>query len=362
MNRYSLDQDGLDGVFNPEQNTNEPAKPDQNAFIKPENLNSESQTKSVSSKRPSKLALLATIVATGLVSLVVISHFGSQKNNSHQEEETSSTSPLNAEASLEIKKDDLLLKENIDTQNQVSAPENKKITPASETTDYVAKDSDIDNLSTRKTDTKTDSESTPEFTALEKKVEANIAKYTANKQSHKTISNDSINAAAKDKSMPKNFPTDATTSNNQSANTAEPSKVDAAKRSDLSQTNMPPELLGDGSNTSAKTAKLLLQFNFDTTDLSHLQQSKKVALITFAQECKKNIIVTGHTCNIGSGEVNWAVGLARAEATKIFLNQKGIPAKKITINSLGEKQPIASNDTFEGRKQNRFVTIRCSVN
>ena len=71
------------------------------------------------------------------------------------------------------------------------------------------------------------------------------------------------------------------------------------------------------------------------------------------------IEIEGHTDNVGPKDVNYKVGLDRAEAVKRYLyeNQQ-IPLHKINVISYGEEKPIAPNKTKAGRSQNRRVVIK----
>ncbi len=70
-----------------------------------------------------------------------------------------------------------------------------------------------------------------------------------------------------------------------------------------------------------------------------------------------NILITGHTDNTGTSEANKIVGKKRAEFIKSKLVKKGIEENRISTASEGEKQPVANNDTEEGRRKNRRVVI-----
>jgi outer membrane protein OmpA-like peptidoglycan-associated protein len=71
------------------------------------------------------------------------------------------------------------------------------------------------------------------------------------------------------------------------------------------------------------------------------------------------IEIEGHTDNVGTKDVNYKLGLERAEAVKRYLyeNQQ-IPLHKINVISYGEEKPIAPNKTKDGRAQNRRVVIK----
>jgi peptidoglycan-associated lipoprotein len=71
------------------------------------------------------------------------------------------------------------------------------------------------------------------------------------------------------------------------------------------------------------------------------------------------IEVEGHTDNVGSKELNYQLGMERAEAVKKYLyTQHQIPLHKINVISYGEEKPVAPNNTKDGRAQNRRVVIR----
>ena len=71
------------------------------------------------------------------------------------------------------------------------------------------------------------------------------------------------------------------------------------------------------------------------------------------------IEIEGHTDNVGTKDVNYKVGLERAEAVKRYLyEQHQIPLHKINVISYGEEKPIAPNKTRAGRAQNRRVVIK----
>jgi len=75
---------------------------------------------------------------------------------------------------------------------------------------------------------------------------------------------------------------------------------------------------------------------------------------------KKNmeIEIAGHTDNSGRKEYNMELSQKRAEAVKQYLIKKGISANRIKAVGYGDTQPIATNDTPQGRAKNRRIEVR----
>ena len=70
------------------------------------------------------------------------------------------------------------------------------------------------------------------------------------------------------------------------------------------------------------------------------------------------IDVTGHTDNTGDAAANTKLSQERADLVRAFLVQNGVAADRLVAKGFGSTQPIASNDTEEGRAQNRRIEYR----
>ena len=70
------------------------------------------------------------------------------------------------------------------------------------------------------------------------------------------------------------------------------------------------------------------------------------------------IDVLGHTDSTGSDEYNQALSQRRAQSVSDYLSARGVALARIGIRGYGESQPIASNDTDDGRAENRRVEIK----
>jgi peptidoglycan-associated lipoprotein len=71
------------------------------------------------------------------------------------------------------------------------------------------------------------------------------------------------------------------------------------------------------------------------------------------------IEIEGHTDNVGGKDVNYKLGLDRAEAVKRYLYETHqVPLHKINVISYGEEKPVGENKTKDGRAANRRVVIK----
>lgn len=70
------------------------------------------------------------------------------------------------------------------------------------------------------------------------------------------------------------------------------------------------------------------------------------------------VLIEGHTDSVGAGASNQVLSENRASAVRRWLMGRGVPADRITARGHGEGSPVASNDTAQGRQQNRRVAIR----
>ncbi|HUH11565.1 MAG TPA: OmpA family protein, partial [Longimicrobiales bacterium] len=71
----------------------------------------------------------------------------------------------------------------------------------------------------------------------------------------------------------------------------------------------------------------------------------------------RELLVVGHTDAVGSDDYNQALSERRAQAAADFLVTQGVSRTAIRTVGRGETEPIASNDTPEGRQMNRRVEV-----
>lgn len=72
---------------------------------------------------------------------------------------------------------------------------------------------------------------------------------------------------------------------------------------------------------------------------------------------KTVVVVSGHTDSTGSDQLNMDLSQRRAGSVSGYLTAQGVNGERFITQGFGKTQPIASNDTPEGRAQNRRVEI-----
>ncbi len=98
------------------------------------------------------------------------------------------------------------------------------------------------------------------------------------------------------------------------------------------------------------------------TNKADLNNVSKNSLKNFASVVKEDnqiqVDVQGHTDSTGSDEINNPLSMRRAQSVVNYLVECGVPYSQFAkVEGLGSTQPVASNETAEGRQQNRRVEV-----
>lgn len=81
-------------------------------------------------------------------------------------------------------------------------------------------------------------------------------------------------------------------------------------------------------------------------------------LVTFLKQYpERQVLIEGHTDNVGSAAFNETLSRQRAESVRRFLISRGIDSGRLSVSGYGFERPVASNDTAMGRQQNRRVEV-----
>ncbi len=106
-----------------------------------------------------------------------------------------------------------------------------------------------------------------------------------------------------------------------------------------------------------------VRFNTDKSTLTTTAKANLDKLIpVFGQYPDTNIQIYGYTDSTGTVEHNLKLSQERAASVKAYLTGKGISSSRFTTTGLGIADPIATNDTSEGRSQNRRVEFAITAN
>jgi outer membrane protein OmpA-like peptidoglycan-associated protein len=114
---------------------------------------------------------------------------------------------------------------------------------------------------------------------------------------------------------------------------------------------------------AALPENMVVYFAFDKSDFNsdaktdrYLDESR----LYLDKNLQARLSITGHTDAVGSDEYNQALGYRRAKSMQNYFESKGMPAIKILIESMGEKEPAENNNTNDGRAGNRraIITIK----
>ncbi len=118
-----------------------------------------------------------------------------------------------------------------------------------------------------------------------------------------------------------------------------------------------PETVAEVETVEPKSKPVILKNIFFETASAQLRPESRTELESLQNLLDENpqlrIQINGHTDNVGSEIDNQQLSEARAEAVYQFLVENGIVAERLRFKGFGESQPIASNDTPEGRQRNR---------
>ena len=121
---------------------------------------------------------------------------------------------------------------------------------------------------------------------------------------------------------------------------------------DITSTNAPKEM-------TIVLDERSLNFDFDKSNVKPQYYDLLKNIKEFVEQNNYEITIVGHTDSIGSNAYNFKLSRRRAESVKAKLLEFGLTEDRIIgIEAMGEAQPIATNETKEGRAQNRRVEFK----
>jgi len=106
-----------------------------------------------------------------------------------------------------------------------------------------------------------------------------------------------------------------------------------------------------------------VRFEFNSSDLTNASQANLGKLVEiFNKYPDTDILVIGHTDSDGSESYNQTLSEKRAASVVGFLKSEGIVPSRLSSVGMGESQPRVSNETKEGKAQNRRVEFTITAN
>lgn len=120
------------------------------------------------------------------------------------------------------------------------------------------------------------------------------------------------------------------------------------------------ERVGEGIKITFSSG---IMFDVDKAVLKDQYRGEVSELATILNKYEDtNILLEGHTDSTGSEEYNLDLSKKRAQSVANYLAIQNVNPARFTIMGYGESQPIASNETVEGRAQNRRVEVAIYAN
>ncbi len=125
------------------------------------------------------------------------------------------------------------------------------------------------------------------------------------------------------------------------------------------------KLQGSGVSVTRQGDNIILNmpgnitFQTNSADINANFYNVLNSVVLVVKEYNKTLIdIAGHTDSTGSDAINQPLSERRAASVGNYLTSQGIDARRVVTQGFGKSRPIASNDTPEGRSQNRRVEIQ----
>jgi outer membrane protein OmpA-like peptidoglycan-associated protein len=128
-----------------------------------------------------------------------------------------------------------------------------------------------------------------------------------------------------------------------------------AKEIELQVPGATVERVGEGIEVTFESGLL---YDFDSDVVRSTAQHNLSALATSLQKYpKSDILILGHTDNVGTEQYNSDLSVRRADAAARYLMTRNVARSRIATGGLGETEPVASNTDDAGRRRNRRVEV-----
>lgn len=121
------------------------------------------------------------------------------------------------------------------------------------------------------------------------------------------------------------------------------------------------ERVGEGIRLVLKEDAVRFDTNKSTLTHQAVLNLDKLVKV-FSDYPDTNVVIYGYTDSSGSAEYNLKLSAQRAESVKNYLVSKGLVSSRFSVQGLGIADPIATNETAEGKAQNRRVEFMITAN
>lgn len=121
------------------------------------------------------------------------------------------------------------------------------------------------------------------------------------------------------------------------------------------------ERVGEGIKLTLKENAVRFETNKSALTAQAKENLDKLIPV-FKEHNQTDIVIYGYTDSTGKEDYNLTLSEQRAASVRTYLVSKGIASSRITTKGMGIADPIASNETVEGRSQNRRVEFAITAN
>ncbi len=120
------------------------------------------------------------------------------------------------------------------------------------------------------------------------------------------------------------------------------------------------ERVGEGIKITFSSGILFDVNRADLKDFSRAELAELAKILNKYDDT--NILLAGHTDSTGSDEYNMGLSRRRAQSVSDYLSIQSVHSERFTVYGYGKSDPIAGNDTVNGRAQNRRVEVAIWAN
>ncbi len=122
------------------------------------------------------------------------------------------------------------------------------------------------------------------------------------------------------------------------------------------------ERVGEGIKLTFDSGILFATNSAVLTQAAKDNIDKMAKIVTEPENKETNILLEGHTDSTGTNAINQPLSERRAQAVADYLKLKGVDSSRLQTKGYGSAQPIASNETTDGKRQNRRVEAAIFAN